>query len=143
MSSPLSTSSSIYRDKKLATWIIQQPKMGQISVPFWQGISEGYCKKTTIQSLSKEDLMNKINTYSKNNERKISDNESKLMVSYGSFSALAGGTFIGVSRVLNSNKLAYSGAFLALSGISLAIFGKIMAPSEEEKSQGEEISILI
>lgn len=123
----------LYRDRKLATWALYEPRVGAQPLPFWQAMSDGYGVKTTILATSKDAAMAKAEEYSKTHERKISKTEADTVFTYGVYGLLGGGLLTAVGYLGGFTRFGRFGGIVAASGLATAAAGKIFAPKGEVK----------
>lgn len=122
----------LYRDGKLATWALYSPKVGDVAMPLWQAMSDGYGKKVTILSPTKEVALKKIEEYSKKTERKISVVEADSVYTYGVYGLLGGGLVTAIGYLTKFPKVGRAGGIVAAVGLTAAAAGKVFSPKKVE-----------
>lgn len=131
LSNPQS-SFTLYRDRKLATWALYEPRVGNTAMPYWQAMSDGYGKKTTIVAATKDAAIAKLEEYSKTHERHISFAESDTVFTYGVYGLLGGGLLTAVGYLGSFGRLSRLGGVIAASGLATAAAGKVFEPKKSD-----------
>lgn len=128
-----SSTFKLYRDRKLATWALYEPRVGNQAMPFWQAMSDGYGVKTTILAATEAAAMAKAEEYSKTHERHVSKTEADTVFTYGVYGLLGGGLLTAVGYLAGFTKFGRFGGIVAASGLATAAAGKIFEPRGEQK----------
>lgn len=124
-----------YRDKKLASWAIYQPRVTGISAPYWMGSTGSYGRKVTILAATKESLIGKIEEYAASHKRVISASEADTMRMYGMY-VLGGGIVVGVIGHMTSVSWAKStGASAAIGGSAAIATSFFVKPKQTEDDE--------
>lgn len=129
----------LYRDRKLATWALYEPRVGNQPMPLWQAMGDGYGQKVTILASTKEQAMAKVEEYSKTHERHISLSESDVIFTYGVYGLLGGGFLTALGYLGGAPRLGRVGGVVAAAGLTAAVTGKIIEPKTVSK---EDVIIL-
>lgn len=136
ISAPVGTKNfELYRDQKLATWAIYQPRVGLITVPIYQAIGDGYGRRVTIPGATREDVIARVETFSASNARHISRTEADSVFTYGVWGTLAGGVLAAIGLWFKSKTATRIGGTTAAIGVSAGIAGKILSPRGESKEE--------
>lgn len=149
LTAPTKGSYTLYRDKKLATWAIYEPRLNltDAGIPgvgvyppgVWVATGDGYGKNVTVLGLTRDSVLKKIEAYSEKNSRSVSPTEADTVFTYGVFGLIAGGAATAVGLIGKFPKITAIGGTLATLGLGGAVAGKLIAPRGE---RGQETLVL-
>lgn len=128
LTTPDSGKFELYRDRKLATWAIYQPRVGSVPIPYFQAMGDGYGRRVTIPAASREDAITRIEKFSLENSRAVSTTEADTIFTYGVYGTIAGGLLAAIGFAFKQAWATRIGGTVAVVGVSAGVSGKLLAP---------------